>query len=200
VGFLKPKMKRVSKEHIGEAVEILRAGGVVVFPTETSYGLAADAMNARAVAKVAKLKGRPSEKTFPLIVSSTAMAERYAHLRCLGRRLAKAHWPGPLTLVVEARKNVGLARGIVARDGTVALRVSSNETARALARGLGRPIVSTSANRAGEPPAYDALDVTLKADFILDDGRLPRRKPSTIVHVVQGKIEVLRQGSVDPKA
>ncbi|HBL39323.1 TPA: threonylcarbamoyl-AMP synthase [Candidatus Uhrbacteria bacterium] len=193
-------MKRISKESIKEAIEALRHGGVVVFPTETSYGLSADATNARAVARVARLKGRPSEKTFPLIVSSTAMADRYAHLRCLGHRLAKKFWPGPLTLVVEARKNVGLARGIVARDGTVALRVSSNETARALARGLGRPIVSTSANRAGEPPAYDALDVTLKADFILDDGRLPRRKPSTIVHVVQGKIEVLRQGSVDPKA
>ncbi len=191
-------LKIVSKEKIKKAIETLRAGGVVVFPTETSYGLAADATNVRAVAKVAKLKGRPMEKTFPLIVSSTAMADRYAHLRCLGHRLAKTYWPGPLTLVAPARKDTSLARGIVAKDETIAIRVSSNETARALARGLGRPIVSTSANRAGEPPAYDVSDVKLHVNFVLDVGGLSKMRASTIARIVNKKIEILRQGSVKP--
>ncbi|KKW36919.1 MAG: Sua5/YciO/YrdC/YwlC family protein [Candidatus Giovannonibacteria bacterium GW2011_GWA2_53_7] len=188
--------RALSRERVKEAVEVLRLGGIVVFPTETSYGLAVDATNARAVAKVAKLKGRPTEKTFPLIVSSTAMAERYGHLRCLGRRLAKRYWPGALSLVVEARKNSGLARGIIAKDGTIAVRVSSDSTARALSRGLGRPIVSTSANKAGEPSLHDVSHLDFKVDFVLDVGRLPLRRPSTIVRIVEGDMTVLRQGGL----
>lgn len=191
-------MKPLSRLELQKAIACLKDGGVVLFPTETSYGLAADATNAKAVAKVARLKGRPEEKTFPLIVSSVTMADRYGHLRCLGQRLAKTYWPGALTLVVEARKGVGLARGVIAKDGTIALRVSSNEVARALARGLGRPIVSTSANLSGEPPLFDVASCKIGADAVLNVGRLPKRAPSTIVSILQGEIQLIRAGSVKP--
>ena len=191
-------MKPISNIALKEAVDILRRGGVVVFPTETSYGLAADATNARAVAKVARLKGRPLDKTFPLIVSSTAMADRFGHLHCLGHRLAKTYWPGALTLVVEARKGAGLAKGVIAKDGTIALRVSSDKTAIALSRGLGKPIVSTSANKAGEPAVYDVSALDLKTDAVLDAGRLLKHKPSTIARITEKQIEILRVGSIKP--
>lgn len=191
-------MKTIQAQILKEAVETLRSGGVVLFPTETAYGLAADATNAKAVAKVAKLKGRPKEKTFPLIVSSTAMADRYGHLRCLGRRLAKTYWPGPLTLVIETRKDSGLVSGVARDDGTIAVRVSSHPVAQTLSRQLGKPIVSTSANKAGAPVAYSVEGTHMKADFVIDGGKLPKRKPSTIARIVDKKIEVLRKGPIKP--
>lgn len=191
-------MKTIDAQEIKEAVKTLRGGGVVLFPTETAYGLAADATNAKAVTKVAKLKGRPKEKTFPLIVSSVAMADRYGHLRCLGRRLAKVYWPGPLTLVVEARKGSKLVSGVARDDGTIAVRVSSHPVAQTLSRKLGKPIVSTSANKAGRPVAYRVEDTQIEADFTIDSGKLPKRKPSTIARIVNKRIEVLRKGPVKP--
>lgn len=192
-------MKSISQTQIKEAVDILEKGGVVAFPTETSYGLAVDATNARAVAKVAKLKGRPAEKTFPLIMASTAMADRYGHLHCLGHRLAKKYWPGALTLVVDARKGSGLAKGVIAKDGTIALRVSSHPVAHELSRGLRKPIVATSANVSGQPAVYRLELLSMKVDGRLDVGELPQRSASTIARIADGEVQVLRQGAVHPR-
>jgi L-threonylcarbamoyladenylate synthase len=193
-------MRKVSEQSMRRAADVLRQGGVVVFPTETSYGLAADAASTRAVARVFAIKGRPAEKGVPLIASSLAMAERHAHLSLALRALARRIWPGPLTIVAPRRGR--LAPGAVSTDGTVAIRVSSSEIARSLARRLGRPIVATSANRAGMSPAFSAdaarqaFSSGLVPDFILDVGALPRQKPSTIVAERDGKLVVLREGAI----
>ncbi len=185
------------------AVEALRAGGVVVFPTETTYGIAADATNARAVRRVSRLKGRSTAKTPPLIVASVAQARRLCRLSPALLRLARSHWPGPLTVVAPVRPRAGLAGDVVRADGTVAVRVSSHPTARALARRLGHPIVATSANRAGKPAARSLASARRAftgyapvPDAWLDGGTLPRRRPSTIVAERGGRLVVLRQGAV----
>jgi L-threonylcarbamoyladenylate synthase len=180
---------------IKAAVEILKAGGVVVFPTETAYGLAADATNERAVRRVFAIKGRELGKSFPMIAASVAMVEKYAILSPVLRKLVKKQWPGPLTVVAPTRTNNELSKGVV-RGGTVAVRVSSHPIARELSRRLGRPIVSTSANLSGQPACYSIRAVKKqlgdKPDFYLDTGRLPKRKPSKIVMEQDGKIVVLR--------
>ncbi len=185
------------------AVEILKQGGVILFPTETAYGFAADARRAQAVEKIFALKGREAGKTPPLIVASAAMAAEYMELTPVLAKLAKKYWPGPLTIVGNVRK--GLASNVVRSDGTVAVRVSSLASARALSRGLGAPIVATSANRAGEPTCYSveaclaqlkAAEVVHLPDAIMDVGRLAEIPASTIVTEKNGKIVVLRQGSI----
>jgi L-threonylcarbamoyladenylate synthase len=192
---------RASKKQLDEAIAVLQKGGVVVFPTETAYGLAADATDAKAVRKVFAIKGRGAEKSVPLIASDRAMAERYIHLTPSLRMLAKRHWPGPLTIVGLVR--FGLAPGAVRKDGTVAIRVSSHPIARALSRALNSPIVATSANVAAQPTCYSVRAVQkqfatrrLRPDFYVDVGALPRREPSTLVKEEDGELIMLRQGSV----
>lgn len=173
-----------------------------MFPTETAYGLAADARNARAVRRVFEIKGRELGKTPPLIAANRKMAEEYAEIAPALVPLVDTHWPGALTVVGKVGK--GLASGAVRRDGTVAVRVSSHPVARALSKGLGAPIVATSANVSGRSPCYSVrtFERQRKAakrpepDFTVDVGPIPYRKPSTIVMEKKGKVVVLRQGSV----
>ncbi len=185
---------------VRKAIAVLKSGGVVVFPTETAYGLAADATNSRAVERVMAIKGREEWKTPSLIVADRAMAQRYCELTPLLADLADRFWPGALTIV--ARVTQGLS-SLVIRDSTIALRVSSGPIARDLSNGLGVPIVATSANRAGEKECYRIEDVRgqfvsqlLQPDFYLDVGSLTPRPPSTVVREVGGSIEVLRQGEL----
>lgn len=194
-----PHAHRHGKE-LRQAVKQLREGGIVIYPTETAYALGADATNAHAVRRIFEIKNRDWQKSLPLIVGSLTDAERVAHFSRHATELAKRHWPGPLTLVLPVRASSGLAPGIVS-DGMVALRVSSHPIARALARGLGKPITSTSANVSGEGQCHSVR--TIHKQFkhfpphllIIDAGSLPRRKVSTIVRLRDGNLEIIRKGS-----
>ena len=173
-----------------------------MFPTETAYGLAADALSARAVRRVFEIKGREPGKTPPLICADRKTAEEYVTIDPLLVPLVDAHWPGALTVVGKVGK--GLSAGAVKEDGTVAIRVSPHPVAKALAKGIAGPIVATSANVSGLATCYSvsAFLKQLKAaghplpDLIIDEGPIPRRMPSTIVAVKKGKVVVLREGSV----
>src|SRR3989338_7039370 len=206
-------------DDIKQAVEILRDGGVVVFATETAYGLAADARNAHAVARLMAIKGREGWKTPPLVAADQAMVERFCLLSTRMKQLTQVHLPGPLTIVVPVRfvptpgvgtkpvptPGVGtecLALDVI-REGTVAIRVSSHETASLLSELLGAPIVSTSANLTGGETCYDTACVhaqfdtrLLQPDFYLNEGLLPFQMPSTIVTEQNGSIVILRQGEI----
>ncbi len=186
------------KGEIIKAIEVLRNGGVVVYPTETAYGFAVDATHSEALEKLVDLKGREFGKTFPLIVDSLETAEEYFEMSPLLKELAEEFWPGALTIVAKANETE-LHERVVKDDGTVALRVSSSEIAHALAKGLGRPITSTSANVSSQPTCYSVECVKaqfdlLQPDFYIDVGELHNNKPSTIVKEENGKIVVLRQG------
>lgn len=186
---------------VEHAIAVLKKGGIVVFPTETAYGLAADATQPEAVARVFALKQRLLDKTVPMIAADVEMVEQYAGISRGLRRLANVHWPGPLTLVLPVMGDE-LAPGVV-RNDTVAVRVSSHPVAQALSKGLGAPIVSTSANLSGQPTCYtiEAVRAQLEdaPDVYLDHGPLdPSVLPSTIVGIDDyGYPDVLRQGDIE---
>lgn len=179
---------------------VLKHGGVVLFPTETAYGLAVDATNPRAVKRVHEIKGRAEEKTFPLIAADAAMAMRMMQMSPRLLALAKKHWPGALTIVAPVKKGSGLAKEVVRKEGTIAVRVSSGVIATVLSKGLGNPITSTSANKTGEATCYSVrtfFKQLPEADvFVLDLGAIPRRALSTIIAEENGEIIVRRQGRI----
>lgn len=190
------KIVKPDKNGLQAAIEVLRAGGVVAFPTETSYGLAADATNLRAVARVYKIKKRSREKSLPVVVANIKMIEKYALLTPLARQLARKFFPAALTLVVKIRGKSKLAKNI-SSNGKIAFRVPAYEFARAISKKLGKPITSTSANLSGIAPLFSVRGLQLlDVDLVIDAGKLPRQKPSTIVDCTEKQPAVLRQGKV----
>lgn len=182
------------KDAIRHAIKVLQRGGVIVYPTETAYGLGGDWTNRSVHRAVRAIKGRPAGKELSVIVSSAAMAGRYVKLNRAARALAKEYWPGPLSLVLPLRQG----------SGTLSLRISPHPLAQRLVRSLGRPLIATSANVSGSKTLYNARVVVkefagcaIKPDLVLDAGGLPQRKPSTVVRVYEdGSIEVLREGLI----
>jgi L-threonylcarbamoyladenylate synthase len=189
-------------EAVAGAAARLRAGGVVVFPTESVYGLGADASDAAAVARLVAVRGRDADKPILVLVRDLAMAEALsAEFPPLARRLAARFWPGPLTLVVPARP--GLPAPLTAGTGTIGLRVPGHPLALALVRALGRPVTAPSANPPGGTPpdtvaaarAYfgDAVDAYL-------DGGTLAGGASTVVAVDGERMRVVRDGLVSHAA
>jgi len=184
---------------IARAAEVLARGGVIAYPTETFYGLGAGAMSADAVTRVFALKGRLSDHPIPLILPGPAALDRVARaIPPAARALAARFWPGPLTLVLHAARD--LPEAITAGTGKVGVRVSSHPVAAALAAAFGGPITATSANRSGAPPArsIEALDASIAGgiDLLLDGGETPGGPPSTVLDVTCAPPRVLRAGRV----
>ena len=183
-------------EAISEAASLVGGGGIIAYPTETFYGLAASAFDVEACRRVFEIKGRPGSRALPCIVSGLDQLETLAsELPPAASRLAERFWPGPLTIVVPARESVAAS----SVEGTVAVRDSSHPVARALAFRCG-PITSTSANRSGASPATSATDVMAQLgsvlDLVLDGGVTPGGRPSTIVDVSRGGASLVREGAV----
>ena len=186
---------------VARAAEILRAGGLVVFPTETVYGLGADAANPRAVARLYEAKGRPRFNPLIAHVLGLEEAEREATLHPRARALAKAFWPGPFTLVAPRRQDSRVAELACAGLTTVALRAPAHPMARALLAAFGGPIVAPSANRSGHVSAttaqHAAADLGPSVDLILDGGPCGIGLESTIVGIdATGAAALLRPGAI----
>jgi L-threonylcarbamoyladenylate synthase len=184
------------------AVATLRAGALVAFPTESVYGLGADARSAEAVARLVALRGREAGKPILVLVRDLAMAESLsAGFPPRAIRLAERFWPGPLTIVVPAR--TGLAEPLVAGTGTIGVRVSGHATAAALVAALGGPVTAPSANPPGaEPPRRLEEARAYFGDRVavyLDGGTLPGGA-STVVAVDRHEVRVLREGLVSRAA
>lgn len=190
-------MKRypVNEDGIAAAVDAVLDGQLVIYPTETCYGLGCDATNGVAVRNVYRVKQRPVSKGLTVIVGSIEMAADYCELGGTEKALCDAFMPGPLTLVAE--KTAGMPREL---NQDFVFRVPGSEPARQLAVKADRPIVATSANSSGEPSCYsvDALPQRLldAAGVVLDGGGLEERPASTIVEVVDGGVRVHRRGSI----
>jgi L-threonylcarbamoyladenylate synthase len=186
-------------DELAAALAELRRGGVVAIPTESSYGLAADATSQEALARIFALKQRPPDRSVPLIIAGEDQLPLVTPgpIPDAARQLMARYWPGPLTLVLPAASSLA---ELAVLDGTVAVRVCAHPLARELARSLGRPLSATSANRSGEPPLLspEALRSELGAGLtIVDGGLLGGGPPSTIVaFLATGELKVLRQGKV----
>ena len=184
-------------ENLEKAAEIIRNGGVVIYPTETVYGIGCDPANPKAARRVCDNKGREG-KPLPLICSDADEARRIVEFNPAATNLAKKFWPGPLTLVLTAktRYTTWVTRGM----GTLAVRVPGDKLPRTLARLSTGTIVSTSANRTGEPPAMTAEEAAdmpiMDVDMILDGGPSPGGTPSTVLDLTGDHPRILRPGPV----
>jgi L-threonylcarbamoyladenylate synthase len=181
-------------ELIAEAARIVCGGGLVAFPTETVYGLGADAANPDAIARLNQVKGRPPEKPYSLHLADAAQVEEFVEaIPPLAQRLIKAFWPGPLTIVMPAKGG-----------GTVGFRLPNHPVALALLRQCGRVVVAPSANRSGSPPPTDGREVVAALngayDYLLDAGPTPLGRESTVVSVVDDRLAILREGALTAKA
>ena len=185
--------------NLRQAIASLKRGDVIVFPTETVYGLGADALNPAAVEKVFLLKGRNSDTPIPIIVADQAMLKGLVEqIPPIARKLMEQFWPGPLTLVLRAAPST--PKQLLNRTGGVGVRVSSASVATQLARELGRPLTATSANLSGQQAAstieqaqnYFAGDI----DIFVDGGKLPSKIGSSVVEVIDDCIKIIREGEI----
>lgn len=190
--------------NIIELVEELKSGKTLVYPTETVYGLGCDATNQSAVDQIFAIKKRQSDKSMLIIASDPSMMMEYIDWTPKLQEIYDKYWPGPLTVVVPAKIDCNLAKGVLAIDGTIAFRISGYSLAYELSHQLGRPIVSTSANLAQEKSPYDIEDVLamfeneeIQPDIIIDSDKLPERSSSTIIKIQGDEIIILRQGEIN---
>lgn len=190
---------------ISTAISALRNGGVVLHPTETCYGLTADVFSEQAVKKVYALKDMAESKPVSIMVSSLEEAVKYGNFSEKALELAREYWPGPLTIIVPRTELLPtyLNRGV----STVGVRCPDHEITQDLLREFGGPLITTSANRTGEPQAYDVETFLIGRDAdeeggngipdaIIDMGHIPEIDPSTIVEVIGDEIKVLRNGPI----
>jgi L-threonylcarbamoyladenylate synthase len=190
---------RSIQEHEFELIlSVLRAGGVIGFPTDTAYGLAADPFNDLAVARLFEIKGRPESKPVLVVVSSSSMAETVTSPHPLFHRVADAFWPGPLTMILPAAAHV--SAGVTAGTGTIGVRWPIAPFATELVHRFGKPVTATSANRSGRPSCVTAAEVQEQLGNVLtiliDGGNLPARGGSTLLDLTSNPPTVLREGPV----
>jgi L-threonylcarbamoyladenylate synthase len=190
----------VMPEAVGCAAELLRSGALVGFPTETVYGLGADATNERAVAAIFAAKGRPHFNPLIIHISGLKEAEAFAEFDARARRIAAQFWPGPLTLVLPRYAGAGLSLLASAGLNTVALRAPMHPVAQALLRATGRPIAAPSANRSGRVSPTEAAHVAAELGdaiaLILDAGRAPVGVESTVLDLTGEVPALLRPGGI----
>ena len=186
-------------EKLAEAVRVLCEGGVVAFPTETFYGLGADARNETAVEKIFRIKGRNFRNPLSVIVANDRdVIPLVKEIPAAAKILMQTFWPGPLTLVFRASSSV-LPR-LTANTGKIGIRVSSHPLARLLAGGLGGPLTATSANLSGGPECSSA-DAVIRAlgelpGSVIDGGETPGGAGSTILDVTIFPPRILREGAI----
>lgn len=195
-------MKDENAEIVFPAVEALKRGEVIVFPTETFYGLGADALNENAVERVLSLKGRNPDSPIAVIIADQQMLARIViEIPLKAQRLIDRFWPGPLTLVLPAKQ--GLPQPLVNRDGKIGVRVSSHPVATGLARELGRPLTATSANPSGKAPPRTIREARTyfsgKIEVFLDGGRLEGKKGSSVVEVRGDQMRIIREGEISSR-
>ena len=189
-----PRILPYGAAAIAEAAALIRAVGCVAAPTETVYGLAADATDSRAVAGIYAAKGRPSFNPLIVHVPDFAAAERIAVFDAAARDLATRFWPGPLTLVLPVRADAGIAALVTAGLDTIAIRVPDHRAMQALLAATGKPLAAPSANASGSisptRAAHVAASLAGRIPLVIDDGATPAGVESTIV--MDGRI--LRPG------
>ena len=191
----------LSDAAIAEGARLILDGHPVAVPTETVYGLAADATNAAAVARIYAAKGRPSFNPLIVHVADLGAAEAIGVFDDAARALAEAHWPGPLTLVVPLREGAGIARLATAGLATIALRVPSHPAIRALIAASGKPLAAPSANASGliSPTRASHVVASLggRIALVIDGGATTRGIESTIVAATGGPLRLLRRGPIE---
>ena len=202
-----PEILKVSDQNSEEliltkAAQILLGGGIIAYPTETFYGLGADATNEKAIQKIFAIKGRNFKNPIALIIGQTDdIYPLVQNVPQAAQKLMAAFWPGALTIVFSAADNVSPM--LTAGSGKIGLRVSSHPGAQGIVQKLKRPLTATSANLSGAPECISAADVSSqlgdKINAIIDLGNTPGTKGSTIIDVTTTPPAILREGAISRK-
>ena len=195
-------IKKINDKNILEAVKALKRGNLVCFPTETVYGLGADATNNLAIAKIFNAKNRPSFNPIIVHVSSKNMVERLGILTSLSEKIIETFCPGPLTIILERKKDSGLSDLLSAGLKTTAFRIPDNSVAIKLLKNFNKPIAAPSANKSGylsptkAEHVYDQFKNNKDIPIILDDGKTKVGLESTVVYEGNNNIKILRHGGI----
>jgi L-threonylcarbamoyladenylate synthase len=199
---------KIIKENVKaleESVKVLQKGGLVIYPTETTYGIGADATNPKAIIKLNTYKKRPLDKPYSIAVSDQKMAEKYVKLNQTAKNLYKQFLPGPVTIVSTGRHCV--AAGVESETGTLGIRIPAYPLVIEIVKKLGKPITATSANASYQKRPYKTSDVLENIsekqkkliDLIIDAGELPHHEPSTVIDTTLDDPVILRQGEIKLK-
>ena len=191
--------KALNVTQINESISYLKQGNLVVFPTDTLYGIAVDPANEQAVKRLIDIKGRSYDQGIPLLLGDTEDAKKYTtHFNIIAQRLANSFWPGPLTLVLPSAPSISAL--ITGGRNTIALRVPDHPVARFLASEMGGAITGTSANKHGNENPVNVTEIRHQigeyVDLILDGGVLSDPAASSIVEIGNDDIHILRQGVI----
>ncbi|NOY13278.1 MAG: threonylcarbamoyl-AMP synthase [Deltaproteobacteria bacterium] len=186
------------KRHVNQVVECLRQGGVIIYPTDTTYGIGCDIFNRKGVKKIFQIKQRDSRKPFSFICSDLAEISNYAQVSNFAFKIMKRYLPGPYTFVLDATKIV--PDSLSTKQKTVGVRIPDNKICQEIVKQLGHPLVTTSANITGDETPQDPREIDAAIGRMVDlviDGGITLGEASTVISLVDDQIEVIREGSGD---
>ena len=186
-------------EKLRTPAKIIKKGGIVIFPTETVYGIGTNGLDEKAIKRLYEVKQRPLNKPISLLVSNIEMVEQVAkNISKLEYKIMQNFFPGPLTIILEKKDIVPDI--LTANTNTVGIRMPSGEIARKLIEYAGIPIATPSANISGKPSGTNIKDIQKdfegKVDYFIDNGESKLGIPSTIVRVINNEVHILRDGSI----
>lgn len=189
----------INKDELNNCVEIIKNGGIVVFPTETVYGIGTNAFCEKSVRKIYEIKNRPEEKPLSILLNNINQIEKYANINNnIERKIIENFMPGPITIILERKK--GLLDHVAPEKSTIGIRIPNNNIILEILKKLDLPMVAPSANISGEPSATELKDVLEvfkdKVDVCIDGGKCEISESSTIVQVIENKVQVIRQGKI----
>ena len=195
-------MPQTLEEQIDSGVKSLKSDGVVAYPTDTVYGLGANAFSSQGIDRIFQIKGRPRNMAMPLLIANKEELSRVAiNIPKIVNTIVEHFWPGALTIILEKSPDIS---DMVSRESTIAVRLPNHPVPIALINGLGSPITGTSANFSSEPPATTSDDVrkTLghKLDCIIDEGPRPYGVESTILDLTTPSPRIVREGAITRQA
>lgn len=191
-------------EYKNKAIEVLKKGGLIIFPTETAYGVGVDSTNTEAVTKLLKYKKRPEGKAISIAVYNKEMAKKYVEINSIAENFYKTFLPGPVTVISNSKHNTD-AR-LESENGTLGIRIPNYKPVLDLIENFGAPITATSANISGGKTPYSISDILNNLpdknkeliDLIIDAGELPKNPPSTVIDTTSSELTILRSGRINP--
>ncbi len=190
------RILKAGKQAIEEAVKTLKNGGVVVFPTETVYGIGALVSDESAIKQIFEIKKRPFDKPLQILISDIKQVDRFAaEISNKAREFMRKYWPGPMTLVFK--KKPGISDLVTSSGKTVGLRMPAHPFTLELIREAG-PMAASSANYSGEPDPSSAEEITIKAGLLIDGGKIKMGQSSTVIDVSSDPPLILREGKIHP--
>jgi L-threonylcarbamoyladenylate synthase len=199
------KVKNETNEKIiNETVKVFKNGGLVIYPTETCYGVGVDAENQNAVNNVLRYKRRPEGKPISIAVDSTSTAKKYVKINAEAQKIHKNFLPGPFTVISESRGNI--AKGLASELNTLGIRIPDFNLMLKILKKLGKGVTATSANSAGKKTPYNIKDIfdnisekqKSLIDLVIDAGDLPHNPPSSVIDTTKGKLQIIREGAQLP--